>query len=209
MPGKKKGLFKGLPLRSIVLIGIVIILIGAVYMFGLHVSRSWQEEVKLISGSTIVIDRRLVRERFGEQWLAGRVVKQTIKFDKPGGAIHWVGDIDPLVFDFVNGKPYVAAFLSTGEDCERYGNPDSPFILFEYANEEWHRIRADEFPDGLAFNLLRNAWWTGQPSLVTLAIKLDRDWNPPKYLTKFDKNLNKPCRYSSSSIKEQKNGNHT
>lgn len=162
-------------------------------MTGCDVSRSWTEEVKLTDGSVIVIKRKMVRERFGEPGHPGRVLRQEIEYDKPGGAIRWAGDIDPYVFDFANGKSYVVAFPNTGEECKRYGNPNPPFVFFEQAGGEWRRIYAKDVPDALEFNLLRNAWKNGNQGSITLAVKRMEDSNPPNYLKKFDKNLNLPC----------------
>ena len=174
------------------LLRLMVIVFGSMAMTGCDVSRNWTEEVRLADGSLIVINRKMVRERFGEPGHPGRVLRQEIEYDKPGGVIRWSGDIDPLIFDFVNGKPYVVAFLSTGEDCERYGRPNSPFIFFERKENEWLRIYAKDMPDHLEFNLLRNAWNIAN-GRITLALKRMEDSNLPKYLKKFDKNLNLPC----------------
>ena len=80
------------------------IVLGSLVMMGCDVSRRWKEEVKLADGSIIVVKRRMVRERFGEIGHHGRVLKQGIEYDKPGGTVHWVGDIDPVIFDFGKDK---------------------------------------------------------------------------------------------------------
>ena len=189
----KKALKARGPLLGVGLVSILIVLTGALIMFGLNVSRSWDEEVKLIDGSTIVVKRHTVRERFGEIGHHGALLKQEVKVDKPGGAVHWVGDIDPVVFDFIGNKAYLVAFPVTGPECRRYGSPNPPFVFFEYSGLEWKRIRSEEFPEGFAFNLLRNSWYKDQPSLINLEMKQKRDWNPPEYFKKFDKNLKMNC----------------
>ena len=176
---------------ALVLISIVALL-GALIMFALtNVSRSWKEEVRLSDGSVIVVKRRTVRERFGELGHHGRVLKQEIEYDKPGGAVHWVGDIDPVIFDFGKDKTYLVAFLSTGEDCKAYGYPANPFIPYEYSVGVWRRIEMSNLPDALAVNLLLNAWNSGG-GLITLPIKRREDFNLPDWFKKFDKNKAHP-----------------
>ncbi len=170
-----------------------VVILGSLVMMGCDVSRSWKEEVKLSDGSVIVIKRRMVRERFGEIGHHGAVLKQEIKFAMPGSAIHWIADIDPVVLESVNGKHYLVAYLNTGEECRRYGYPDSRFLFYEHSGSDWRRIRSQEFPDGFAFNLLRAYWYKAQPSLITLDMKAQRDWNSPEYFKKFDKNAIRPC----------------
>ena len=142
------------------LLRLMVIVCGSMVMTGCDVSRNWTEEVRLADGSLIVIKRKIVRERFGELGYHGRVLRQEIEYDKPGGVIRWWGDVDPYVFDFANGKTYVVAFPRTGEECERYGSPNPPFVFFEQAGSggEWRRIYAKDMPSHLEFNLLRNAW---------------------------------------------------
>lgn len=181
------------PLLGVGLVSMLIVSTGALIMFGLNVSRSWDEEVKLIDGSVIVIKRHKVRERFGEIGQHGSLLKEEITFNKPGGEIQWVGDVNPVAFDFAKGKSYVVAYLSTRADCRRYHFPDSRFIFYEHIGKEWQRIRAQEFPDGFTFNLLRNVWYEEQPSLITLEMKKQRDWNPPDSFKNFDKNAIDPC----------------
>ena len=167
------------------------IVLGSLVMMGCDVSRSWKEEVKLADGSVIVVKRRMVRERFGEIGHHGRVLKQEIEYDKPGGAVRWVGDIDPVIFDFGKDKTYLVAFLSTGEDCQRYEYPANPFIPYEYSAGVWRRIEMSNLPDALAVNLLRNAWNSGG-GLITLPIKRREDFNLPDWFKKFDKNKPHP-----------------
>ena len=177
---------------ALVLISIVA-LIGALIMFALtNVSRSWKEEVKLANGSVIVVKRRTVRERFGELGHHGRVLKQELEYDKPGGVIRWVRDIDPLIFDFAKDKAYVVAYLSTGEECGRYGDPPNRFLAYELVGETWRAVQMTDLPDRLEFNLLQNSWNSGG-GLITLAVKRREDFNPPDWFKKFDKNLQRPC----------------
>ncbi len=168
------------------------IVLGSLVMMGCDVSRRWKEEVKLADGSIIVVKRRMVRERFGEIGHHGRVLKQEIEYDKPGGAVHWVGDIDPAIFDFVKGSAYVVAFPKVYEECERYGFPNPPFVFFVESGGKWQRIYAKDVPSGLDFNLLQNAWNSGG-GLITLPIKHREDFNPPEWFKKFNKDLNMSC----------------
>ena len=174
------------------LMRLMVIVFGSMVMTGCDVSRNWTEEVRLADGSLIVIKRKIVRERFGEPGHPGRVLRQEIEYDTPGGVIRWPGDIDPMIFDFANGKAYVVAYPQVAEECFRYGNPNPPFVFFEQMGSEWRRIYAKDVPDTLEFNLLRNAWNIGN-GRITLALKRMEDSNPPNHFKKFDKNLNRNC----------------
>ena len=175
------------------LLRLMVMVFGSMAMTGCDVSRNWTEEVRLADGSLIVIKRKMVRERFGEPGHPGRVLKQEIEYDKPGGAIRWSGDIDPLIFDLVSGRIVVVAYLSTGEECRRYGYPANQFMPYEFSNASWQPIQMKDLPDGLKFNLLRNAWNNGNQGLITLAVKHREDFNPPDWFKKFDKNQIHPC----------------
>ena len=168
------------------------IVLGSLVMMGCDVSRSWKEEVKLSDGSVIVVKRRMVRERFGEIGHHGRVLKQELEYDKAGGAIHWVGDIDPVIFDFAQGKAYVVAFPQVYAECQRYGFPNPPFVFFRELGPNWERVDAGKVPKGLEFNLLRNGWDAGG-GLITFSLKRAQDVSPPAWFKKFNKDLNMAC----------------
>ena len=162
-------------------------------MTGCDVSRNWTEEVRLADGSLIVIKRKMVRERFGEPGHPGRVLRQEIEYDKPGGVIRWSGDVDPLIFYIAKDSIVVVAYLSTGEECRRYGYPKNKFMPYKLSNTSWQSIQMKDLPDGLEYNLLRSAWNNGNQGLITLAVKRMEDSNPPDWFKKFDKNQIHPC----------------
>ena len=175
------------------LMRLMAIVLGSMAMTGCDVSRNWTEEVRLADGSLIVIKRKMVRERFGEPGHPGRVLRQEIEYDKPGGVIRWSGDVDPLIFYIAKDSIVVVAYLSTGEECRRYGYPKNKFMPYKLSNTSWQSIQMKDLPDGLEYNLLRSAWNNGNQGLITLAVKRMEDSNPPDWFKKFDKNQIHPC----------------
>jgi hypothetical protein len=52
----------------------------------------------------------------------------------------------PIVLDFVDGTPYVAAIGATGLVYPREGCPKPPYFFFRWGAGEWKRLPYENFP---------------------------------------------------------------
>jgi hypothetical protein len=96
----------------------------------------WKEEVALADGSKLMVERS---QTFGRNGYLGegRVIgRRTLDFVNPsdGRNIHWEGDEDaiPILLDFKDGVPYLAATPFSCNSFRRLGNPLPPYALYKY-----------------------------------------------------------------------------
>lgn len=120
---------------------------------------NWKEEVLLHDGSKIIAERFYnlggyptidSRER--------KSIDETVTFILPGSnkRITWKSDfrdsepesnsLNLLVFDVVNGTPYIATYPAGVIAYSKWGRPNPPYIFFKYGGNVWKRISLEEFP---------------------------------------------------------------
>lgn len=96
----------------------------------------WKEEVALVDGGRIIVDRSQTYGRGG--YLGeGRIIgRRTLDFTHPatGQKIHWEGDehVIPMLLDFKDGTPYLAAKPFSCNSFQKLGSPLPPYVLYKY-----------------------------------------------------------------------------
>ncbi|MFH2210688.1 MAG: hypothetical protein ABIJ01_03520 [Pseudomonadota bacterium] len=96
----------------------------------------WKEEVALVDGGRIIVDRSQTYGRGG--YLGeGRIIgRRTLDFTHPatGQKIHWEGDehVIPMLLDFKDGTPYLAAKPFSCISFQKLGSPLPPYALYKY-----------------------------------------------------------------------------
>jgi hypothetical protein len=139
----------------LILIGVAIS--AAAGLFGR--SKGWKEEVQLLDGSVIVVER--VFKLGGYRGLESRdraELDQTLSFKLPGSnqPITWTtqyrddtpdpNSLSPLLLNVVQGVPYLATSPAGCIAYNKWGRPNPPYILFKHVNGAWQRIALAEFP---------------------------------------------------------------
>jgi hypothetical protein len=124
----------------------------------------WKEEVLLIDGSIIVIERAQEYRRVGEPgagtgWLFDSA-SFTARLPSRSEAIAWNGTLQPLVFDTdKDAQPYLLATVETRRGRQDYSVAQSTrYVAFKYEDQKWIRIPLDAFPEKLRPNLLASTW---------------------------------------------------
>lgn len=141
--------------------------IGLILTLGVSVSacggsESWKEQVQLSDGRVIVVDRELIREAGGDEWVANRSGSKPkeyrIRFVDPDGSgkmIEWrstkispqTWPEIPLVIEVVSGQPVVFSIVAVSKGCEIYSE-------YVYKNGAWsEESLPDQFPQRMT-NLL-------------------------------------------------------
>ena len=93
----------------------------------------YEEEVQLSTGTTIVLQRSVKGERFGEPGAGGgQLIEQRIEFAVDGKQYVWADDIPPLAIDIYKGSLFLAAMPHTIGACLSHGSPSPPFVFFPY-----------------------------------------------------------------------------
>ena len=110
---------------------------------------TWQEEVALHDGKSIVVTRSMT---LGGTW---REIGQSpgesmynLNFTSPDGRqISWEnpGRLRLMILDFLDGVPYLAASPAMVTDYARYKCPDPAYVFFKY-DSSWQRIEFKDFP---------------------------------------------------------------
>lgn len=141
--------------------------LGLILMMGVSMSAcsatmNWKEEVLLHDGSKIIAERSY--NLGGYPTIDSRERKsldETVTFTLPGSnkKITWKTDfrdsepepnsLNLLVFDIVNGTPYIATYPAGVIAYSKWGRPNPPYIFFKYVDNEWTRISLEDFPQEL------------------------------------------------------------
>ena len=124
----------------------------------------WKEEVLLIDGSTIVIERAQDYRRVGEPgagtgWLFDSASLKA-RLPPRNEVITWDGTLQPLVFDTdKDAQPYLLATVETRRGRQDYGVAENTrYVAFKYQDQKWIRIPLNAFPENLRPNLLASTW---------------------------------------------------
>lgn len=125
-------------------------------LFGLG-GTSWKEEVLLHDGSTILVDRSVVRGGRHEIGQQPPFKEQSLSFSLPGTnrTVTWedrcsedLGSANflPMLLDIVNGMSFI---VTTPMGClayNKWGRPNPPYVIFKHDGKEWKRIPLEELP---------------------------------------------------------------
>ena len=95
----------------------------------------YEEEVKLSTGATIVLQRSVKGERFGEPGAGGgKLIEQRLEVAIDGKQIIWADNIPPVAIDMNKGSLFIAAMPHTIGACQEHGSPSPPFIFYQHTN---------------------------------------------------------------------------
>lgn len=119
----------------------------------------WQEELLLHDGRIVIADRHYNLGGYSTPASTERsAVNQTVTFTLPGTnqRIVWQTDfrdtvpepnsLNLLLFDVVNGIPYIATYPAGCIAYNKWQRPNPPYVLFKHEQGGWKRISMAEFP---------------------------------------------------------------
>jgi len=110
---------------------------------------SWKEEVALQDGRMLIIERSQTYGRSAGIGQGRLIGKRTLDFAIPGTQqkVHWEGDehVIPMLLDFKDGVPYLAARPFSCHSFELLGRPIPPYVIYKYIGQ-WERIALVDFP---------------------------------------------------------------
>lgn len=142
---KTKSMNVRLPIRSVLLLSLVLSVVGMGGCSG-PIERKWSEEVALDDGSVIVVDRRV--ESLESNSLAGdafssTITKSTLEFrDALSSLPTWDFPLRPLVlYRDENVNEWV--IVGTNYTCEfwyAHGMPKPPYWEFRLRNGSWEKV---------------------------------------------------------------------
>lgn len=125
-------------------------------MFGLG-EETWQEEVRLHDGRTMIVERTVTRGGRHEIGQPPPIKEQTITFTLPGSGtrITWTSEYGDdlgrtnfvlLAVHVLNGVPYIVAEPNLCLAYNKWGRPNPPYVIFRYDGAAWQRIPLEELP---------------------------------------------------------------
>ena len=107
---------------------------------------TWNEQVEIHDGRVIIVERTDV---FDPAWgnpeagPRGKFKEARLKFLEPA-TTEWRSEIPPIAVDVWNANAYVVIALRGAGYCERYGNPNPPFVYFRFAPDRgWVQLVID------------------------------------------------------------------
>ncbi|WP_180129797.1 hypothetical protein [Rhodoferax sp. BLA1] len=124
---------------------------------GLGGGDTWQEEVLLHDGRTIVADRFVRRGGRAEVGQAGAYVEQKLSFTVPdsGQIYNWSDSYSAelgmsnfllLALDVVDNVPYIVADPMGCQSYNKWGRPNPPYVVFKWQDNTWQRIAIEQLP---------------------------------------------------------------
>ncbi len=115
---------------------------------------TWQEEVLLHDGKTIVVTRTATIGGGRMEPGASNVGETnfTLSFTAPNGQeVFWENPrtLRPLVLGFEGSTTYLATRPAMGSDYMTFGCPDPAYVFLKYQNG-WQRVKYEDFPKTLS-----------------------------------------------------------
>lgn len=118
---------------------------------------SWKEEVLLHDGSTIIVERSVVRGGRHEIGQEPPIKEQSLIFKLPGTneEVVWedkftedVGGANflPMQLEITQGTVYLVAYPMGCISYNKWNRPNPPYVVFEYQGKNWQRISLQELP---------------------------------------------------------------
>ncbi|WHZ22885.1 MAG: hypothetical protein OJF47_001997 [Nitrospira sp.] len=118
---------------------------------------SWQEEVLLHEGSTIVVERTVERGGRHEVGQPPPIKEQTITFTLPESKTRmtWTSEYGEdigrtnfllLAVHVLNGTPYLVTEPNLCLAYNKWGRPNPPYVVFKYDGTAWQRIPLADLP---------------------------------------------------------------
>jgi len=118
---------------------------------------SWQEEVLLHDGRTIVVERRVERGGRHEIGQPPPIKEQTIVFTLPESKTRmtWTSEYGEdigrtnfllLAVHVLNGTPYIVVQPNSCQSYNKWGRPNPPYVFFKYDGTTWRRIPLTDLP---------------------------------------------------------------
>ena len=114
---------------------------------------SWQEEVKLSDGRTIVVTQKRRYEVVYDGSGSGNLPREfwlLFKLPEIGDQeIVWHENLKPQVLNLYQGKLYVVGTPWTQLEYRQYGRPFPEYIPYRYEAGQWRRIPFGELPEAI------------------------------------------------------------
>ena len=125
-------------------------------LFGLG-GTSWQEEVLLHDGRTIVVERTQTYGGRNEPGQPEPIREHSISFTLPSQnkSVTWTSEygedigrtnFDLLAVHVLNDTPYLVTTPNLCLSYNKWGRPNPPYVFFKHDGDTWQRIPLSEFP---------------------------------------------------------------
>lgn len=180
----------------------------------------WQEEVLLHDGRIALAERHYNLGGYSTLASTERsAANQTVIFTLPGSSqrLTWQTDfrdtvpepnsLNLLLFDVVNGVPYIATYPAGCIAYNKWQRPNPPYVLFKHERGEWKRISMTEFPAELSktnVSVGRPAPELLKPYYTVEGVNARNHYLEPKYkaiLRETMANIGQQCRIEYSNGK--------
>jgi hypothetical protein len=143
---------------------------------------SWKEEIQLLDGRIILVKRTAHGKPLGEIGGPGgwEPSEMTLEIDDPAIADkppEWRFRYVPMLFDYdaINHEWFIVATFVTCTPWYDLGRPKLPYIEYRTRQGKWEVVPLDTALIGRKANLLTGVRSGGEPSLIRLEDKKDRD----------------------------------
>ncbi|NBX20864.1 MAG: hypothetical protein EBR58_05565 [Betaproteobacteria bacterium] len=159
---------------------------------------TWQEEVLLHDGQTMLVERNQTYGGRSEIGQSAPVADQTMRFTVPKGqqTIVWHDPFESesgpsglrlLAVHVKDGRPYVVAEPLQCQSYNKWGRPNPPYLFFKWTANNWQRIDIEALP--VEFNTLNITHRTARrwarehngTTLTATEIQAENATNQPQY----------------------------
>jgi hypothetical protein len=161
-----------------------LLLITIFFMTGCNGSDTarWTEEVKSWNGSVFQLEGR--GEIGSSGWpTAHRGAIRYVEYHHRSTQAYWKssGEYQPIIFDLVNGVPYVVIVISNDFECYMTNYPEQGLLIYKWnISNGWQSVKAENLPPKFEFNLMEQMFNTRDKSrdvkgFVSLSTKVIRE----------------------------------
>jgi hypothetical protein len=116
----------------------------------------WKEEVRLMNGDLIIVDRRNVWGQSGDLSQGhGPLTKAELHFDYKGKRYDWVQrGLGPVALqEDPEGRMYVVSIIPYCWAWSEWGKPNSYYLVHRFEDGKWKRLDVTEVDQATVFNL--------------------------------------------------------
>lgn len=149
--------FQGVARRIVLALGLLAGVFGGVSTAWAAGGDTWQEEVLLHDGQTMLVERSQTYGGRSEIGQSAPVADQTMRFTVPKGqqTIVWHDPFESesgpsglrlLAVHVKDGKPYVVAEPLQCQSYNKWGRPNPPYVIFQWKRNNWQRIGLEALP---------------------------------------------------------------
>jgi hypothetical protein len=117
---------------------------------------NWKEEVRLMNGELLVVDRQhIYGDEYRPNFYGGHVTDATIAYEYRGKSYRWQHkDVYPMSLQVEpSGRHVIVTGIMSCGNWQDLGKPESHYVAFANDGDGWREVSIDDVDPATVFNL--------------------------------------------------------